>query len=73
MSPGARVLRVQDAPLLLHVTRPCGAQDGGSWLCEVCNQASVPEYRYVLQVTIQDYTGSETVTMFQARWGCLLY
>lgn len=57
--------------LHLHVSCHC-AQDGGNWWCEACNAASVPEYRYVLQVTIQDCTGSETVTMFQVRPWCLL-
>ncbi|WVZ73420.1 hypothetical protein U9M48_021726 [Paspalum notatum var. saurae] len=40
--------------------------DSGNWLCDKCNQ-EFPEcdYRYILQIQIQDHTGTTFVTAFQ--------
>lgn len=45
------------------------AQDG-TWFCEACGQASEPEWRYILHVSLADHSGTEDVTMFQARAPC---
>lgn len=52
--------------------RQCGKKvtksDSGNWLCDKCNQ-EFPEcdYRYLLQLNIQDHTGTTSVTAFQDR------
>ncbi|XP_066322712.1 replication protein A 70 kDa DNA-binding subunit A-like isoform X1 [Miscanthus floridulus] len=50
--------------------RQCGKKvtksDSGNWLCDKCNQ-EFPEcdYRYLLQLNIQDHTGTTSATAFQ--------
>jgi len=40
--------------------------DSGNWLCDKCNQEFTEcDYRYLLQLQIQDHTGTAWATAFQ--------
>ena len=36
----------------------------GAWSCPQCNSEGPPDYRYILSLTLDDFTGQRQVTAF---------